>query len=356
MWPWRKRDSYSYYKNHIKTQIKHLESLDKSKTFYEKHLKRLKIYIFILVTITIAIFSSCCKFSSVFIDSSKIYIAIFVIAVISFFVMIYYLMKNLLNCCRTRKITQIDAISTEMKKIVTKIKSEMSYNEASTLINEFNLVSISEKSTSQIENFETTDEKSVENDIPNSSVPTQIQLPQPLPRPDRSCFERTLDSFFGDSPNQRMALICSQCYHHNGLCIAENFYSFQYYCAYCNFHNMPPDISQIQNPTSLDKTTAQNAHNNGKLQELDFANRSSTKENGVNSNLVNGSSPLQNSLKSCILEKFLSLDENKAVLPTIQEDEAEMGEEPKNSAIEEQNDEESTKQNEEKCNQDIDKG
>ena len=119
---------------------------------------------------------------------------------------------------------------------------------------------------------------------------------------------------------------------------------------------MPPDISQIQNPTSLDKTTAQNAHNNGKLQELDFANRNSTKENGVNSNLVNGSSPLQNSLKSCILEKFLSLDENKAVLPTIQEDEAEMGEEPKNSAIEEQNDEESTKQNEEKCNQDIDKG
>ena len=32
---------------------------------------------------------------------------------------------------------------------------------------------------------------------------------------------------------------------------------------------MPPDISQIQNPTSLDKTTAKNAHNNGKLHELD---------------------------------------------------------------------------------------
>merc|ERR1719322_549530 len=41
----------------------------------------------------------------------------------------------------------------------------------------------------------------------------------------------------GDGPSNRFALICKNCYSHNGMALAEEFEYLGYRCAYCRFYN-----------------------------------------------------------------------------------------------------------------------
>jgi len=49
----------------------------------------------------------------------------------------------------------------------------------------------------------------------------------PLPRPilprDRSSIDRMMEYLIGDGPQNRYALICSQCCSHNGMALREEF-------------------------------------------------------------------------------------------------------------------------------------
>jgi hypothetical protein len=50
-------------------------------------------------------------------------------------------------------------------------------------------------------------------------------------------YDRLLDTIIGDDRSSKYALICQQCYTHNGLVLPEEFESTQYVCPNCHFLN-----------------------------------------------------------------------------------------------------------------------
>lgn len=59
----------------------------------------------------------------------------------------------------------------------------------------------------------------------------------PLPRPvlprERGVADRVIEYLVGDGPQNRYALICQQCFSHNGMALREEFEYIAYRCAYC---------------------------------------------------------------------------------------------------------------------------
>lgn len=66
------------------------------------------------------------------------------------------------------------------------------------------------------------------------SPPMQPQFKTP------NWMDRLMDALIGDdSRNQKYALICQQCFSHNGLAAPEAFPSLKYKCPNCGFLNLP---------------------------------------------------------------------------------------------------------------------
>uniref|UniRef100_A0A8C1M6J7 Endoplasmic reticulum junction formation protein lunapark n=1 Tax=Cyprinus carpio TaxID=7962 RepID=A0A8C1M6J7_CYPCA len=63
----------------------------------------------------------------------------------------------------------------------------------------------------------------------------------PLARPilprERSAVDRVIEYLVGDGPQNRYALICQQCFSHNGMALKEEFEYVAFRCAYCYFMN-----------------------------------------------------------------------------------------------------------------------
>ncbi|XP_008427299.1 protein lunapark-B-like isoform X1 [Poecilia reticulata] len=63
----------------------------------------------------------------------------------------------------------------------------------------------------------------------------------PLPRPilprERGTVDRVIEYLVGDGPEKRYALICQQCFSHNGMALKEEFEYLAFRCAYCYFLN-----------------------------------------------------------------------------------------------------------------------
>ncbi|XP_030637650.1 endoplasmic reticulum junction formation protein lunapark-B [Chanos chanos] len=63
----------------------------------------------------------------------------------------------------------------------------------------------------------------------------------PLARPilprERSAVDRVIEYLVGDGPQNRYALICQQCFSHNGMALREEFEFVAFRCAYCYFMN-----------------------------------------------------------------------------------------------------------------------
>ncbi|CAJ1066746.1 endoplasmic reticulum junction formation protein lunapark-B isoform X3 [Xyrichtys novacula] len=63
----------------------------------------------------------------------------------------------------------------------------------------------------------------------------------PLARPilpkDRGAMDRVIEYLVGDGPQNRYALICQQCFSHNGMALKEEFEYLAFRCAYCYFLN-----------------------------------------------------------------------------------------------------------------------
>ncbi|KAM3862929.1 endoplasmic reticulum junction formation protein lunapark-B-like [Diretmus argenteus] len=63
----------------------------------------------------------------------------------------------------------------------------------------------------------------------------------PLARPilprDRGTVDRVVEYLVGDGPQNRYALICQQCFSHNGMALKEEFEYLAFRCAYCYFLN-----------------------------------------------------------------------------------------------------------------------
>ncbi|KAM4729950.1 endoplasmic reticulum junction formation protein lunapark-B isoform 2-T3 [Anableps anableps] len=63
----------------------------------------------------------------------------------------------------------------------------------------------------------------------------------PLARPilprERGTVDRVIEYLVGDGPQNRYALICQQCFSHNGMALKEEFEYLAFRCAYCYFLN-----------------------------------------------------------------------------------------------------------------------
>uniref|UniRef100_A0A8C4ZLW1 Endoplasmic reticulum junction formation protein lunapark n=1 Tax=Gadus morhua TaxID=8049 RepID=A0A8C4ZLW1_GADMO len=63
----------------------------------------------------------------------------------------------------------------------------------------------------------------------------------PLARPvlprERGTVDRVIEYLVGDGPQNRYALICQQCFSHNGMALKEEFEYIAFRCAYCYFMN-----------------------------------------------------------------------------------------------------------------------
>ncbi|XP_077469402.1 endoplasmic reticulum junction formation protein lunapark-B isoform X2 [Stigmatopora argus] len=57
-----------------------------------------------------------------------------------------------------------------------------------------------------------------------------------LPR-ERGALDRVVEYLVGDGPQNRYALICQQCFSHNGMALKEEFQYLAFRCAYCYFLN-----------------------------------------------------------------------------------------------------------------------
>ena len=85
----------------------------------------------------------------------------------------------------------------------------------------------------------------------------QPHRPAPLPAPQfksPTWMDRLMDALIGDdSRNQKYALICQQCYNHNGLAEPEAFaHGIRYRCPNCGFMNTkappPPKSPEVEEP------------------------------------------------------------------------------------------------------------
>uniref|UniRef100_H3ASP6 Endoplasmic reticulum junction formation protein lunapark n=1 Tax=Latimeria chalumnae TaxID=7897 RepID=H3ASP6_LATCH len=63
----------------------------------------------------------------------------------------------------------------------------------------------------------------------------------PLARPilprERGAVDRIIEYLVGDGPQNRYALVCQQCFSHNGMALKEEFEYIAFRCAYCFFLN-----------------------------------------------------------------------------------------------------------------------
>ncbi|XP_018584317.1 endoplasmic reticulum junction formation protein lunapark-A isoform X2 [Scleropages formosus] len=70
-----------------------------------------------------------------------------------------------------------------------------------------------------------------------SSHPGMHPPGPPLARPilprERGAMDRVIEYLVGDGPQNRYALICQQCFSHNGMALKEEFEYIAFRCAYC---------------------------------------------------------------------------------------------------------------------------
>ncbi|XP_008320757.1 endoplasmic reticulum junction formation protein lunapark-B-like isoform X2 [Cynoglossus semilaevis] len=74
--------------------------------------------------------------------------------------------------------------------------------------------------------------------MPGSGMhPPGPPLAQPILPRDRGTVDRVIEYLVGDGPQNRYAMICQQCFSHNGMALKEEFEYLAFRCAYCYFLN-----------------------------------------------------------------------------------------------------------------------
>lgn len=166
-----------------------------------------------------------------------------------------------------RKSRELAGLQDKLKEQLETIKVETKFYQTRELLEKYESAE-SAKSTESTESVESA--KSVGNQVKKrpivstkptgptttTSKQTQTKLPpaqpQPQPQPQPTLLfspppptpplptwmDRFMDALIGDdSRNQKYALICSQCFNHNGLVPPEAFDGLRYRCPNCGFVN-----------------------------------------------------------------------------------------------------------------------
>ncbi|OAF70637.1 hypothetical protein A3Q56_01613 [Intoshia linei] len=100
----------------------------------------------------------------------------------------------------------------------------------------------------------------VEPDVSNiekSRETEKIELIRPILSRNRSIMERFLDFILGDGPQNRFALICQNCFSHNGMSLIEEADYLSYRCCYCNYPNNPK-LRESRKPYQMHNVDSKN--------------------------------------------------------------------------------------------------
>lgn len=82
----------------------------------------------------------------------------------------------------------------------------------------------------------------------------QPRPPLPIAPLQKTWTDKLADAILGSDPSilgpeQKYALICSRCFHHNGLALKEEFNEIQYVCPHCgNFNSRRPSSTPVGSP------------------------------------------------------------------------------------------------------------
>lgn len=71
----------------------------------------------------------------------------------------------------------------------------------------------------------------------NGRTPQGPPLPRPILSKDRGMVDKLLEYLIGDGPQNKYALICQNCFSHNGMAMKEEFEYLAFRCCYCFFLN-----------------------------------------------------------------------------------------------------------------------
>uniref|UniRef100_A0A8D0XMT7 Endoplasmic reticulum junction formation protein lunapark n=1 Tax=Sus scrofa TaxID=9823 RepID=A0A8D0XMT7_PIG len=126
----------------------------------------------------------------------------------------------------------LDDLKSQKKKILEEVMEKETYKTAKLIL----------------ERFDPDSKKAKEFEPPSAGVavtprPGQGLHPPgpPLARPilprERGALDRIVEYLVGDGPQNRYALICQQCFSHNGMALKEEFEYIAFRCAYCFFLN-----------------------------------------------------------------------------------------------------------------------
>ncbi|KAL3314661.1 hypothetical protein Ciccas_006724 [Cichlidogyrus casuarinus] len=145
------------------------------------------------------------------------------------------------------KDAQLKKLRKEKQVIIDKVKDTETFNKAQQILAKFDGAKIQTNGTDV--KHRNLHSKSEQNQAQPQSIASEakrgppqhqknsIQLPRPILPRERSIVEKLIDSFVGDGPNNRFALICSKCSSHNGMALAEEFEFLAFKCCYCNEFN-----------------------------------------------------------------------------------------------------------------------
>ena len=245
-------------------------------------------------------------FSSIFYSSYSVYVFLHrklfksstttptLLSLLLFPPAIYYLKKlvnYLFNCRIAQKQDRLKARQAELKARLEEIKVETQYYQTKDLIEKYDeqnkkedSIPSKEKSMDNVTSKTTSTNKNTSmNDSMNTNtfkrknqgIPDQRLLPpsnspasphthtQILPPPYKSpnWMDRFMDALIGDdSRNQKYALICAQCFNHNGLAAPEQFDSvLKYRCPNCGFFNQQRMTRKRISSNDSDESTKDNS-------------------------------------------------------------------------------------------------
>lgn len=156
----------------------------------------------------------------------------------------------------------------------------------------------------------------------------------PLARPilpkDRGAMDRVIEYLVGDGPQNRYALICQQCFSHNGMALKEEFEYLAFRCAYCYFLN-PARKTRPQAPRlpefSYEKRLRAESRSPGRRPHLATDTEESAPPSGDERELEEEEAPSQE-LRPDVEKEELPLEEEEEKEEAVeQEEEQEVEEE-----------------------------
>lgn len=163
-----------------------------------------------------------------------------------------YILKRLLSFYYNKRVERADAkleqFRLQQKTKVEELKTRTKYYQMKGLIEKFDPeIKVQKQAEYEREHINTGNNvKREKREVTTSISESNRTMTQdinsqnyhyPSKQQSSSWFDRVMDTIIGDDRTNKYALICRQCYAHNGLVRAEDYPEIIYKCSQCNFVN-----------------------------------------------------------------------------------------------------------------------